>query len=82
MGKVDLLNFIMQFFIISDPTSGCSEDWGYAKLGAKYSYAVELPDDGYHGFRLPESEIQRTGIETFAAVKEMGKRLVTEYCDL
>ena len=79
-----VITFFFKFFIKSDATTGCSQDWGYAKsrLGAKYSYAVELPDDDYYGFFLPESKIQRTGIETFAAVKEMGKRVVTEYCDL
>ncbi|PIK48749.1 putative carboxypeptidase B [Apostichopus japonicus] len=53
--------------------SGCSEDWGYAVLGAQYSYVVELrPTGDPPGFLLPEDEIEPSGIETYELVKSFG----------
>ena len=63
----------------SDPAAGASEDWGYGRLGAKYTYVVELRDEGRFGFLLPENQILPTGIETFAGIKELGRNIVTEY---
>jgi len=59
--------------------SGCSEDWGYATLGAKYSYVVELRDTGAYGFLLPENQLVPTGQETFEAVKALCIHMVQEY---
>ncbi|XP_786036.3 carboxypeptidase B [Strongylocentrotus purpuratus] len=59
--------------------SGCSEDWGYATLGAKYSYVVELRDTGRYGFLLPANQIIPTGQETYEAVKALCKHMADEY---
>nr|XP_054749055.1 carboxypeptidase B-like [Lytechinus pictus] len=59
--------------------SGCSEDWGYVTLGAKYSYVVELRDTGRYGFLLPANQIIPTGEETYEAVKALCKHMVEEY---
>ncbi|KAJ8043775.1 Mast cell carboxypeptidase A [Holothuria leucospilota] len=58
--------------------SGNSIDWGYANLGAKYSYAVELRDTGEYGFLLPEDQIEPTGVETFELVRSLGKTYLRE----
>ncbi|XP_072048178.1 carboxypeptidase B-like [Amphiura filiformis] len=59
--------------------SGCSVDWGYATLGAKYSYVVELRDTGRYGFLLPANQIEPSGIETYAAVKAYLGHMLEEY---
>ncbi|XP_033628137.1 carboxypeptidase B-like [Asterias rubens] len=59
--------------------SGCSVDWGFSELGAKYSYVMELRDTGKFGFLLPASQIEESGIETFAAMKALGGHLLSEY---
>ncbi|XP_038055621.1 carboxypeptidase B-like isoform X1 [Patiria miniata] len=59
--------------------SGCSEDWGFAVLGAKYSYVMELRDTGRYGFLLPASQIEESGLETFEAMKAFGEHLLTEF---
>ncbi|XP_069112570.1 carboxypeptidase B-like [Argopecten irradians] len=46
-------------------------DWVKDVLGVKYSYALELRDDGYYGFVLPEDQIRPTVIETWAGVRAM-----------
>ena len=35
------------------PASGGSDDWAKGGAGIKFSYTVELPDTGKHGFILP-----------------------------
>nr|XP_054775101.1 carboxypeptidase B-like [Lytechinus pictus] len=50
---------------------GCSVDWGYAELGAPYSYVVELRDTGEYGFVLPENQLLATGEETYAGLKAL-----------
>ena len=59
-------------FLTTDPAAGVSEDYGYGTLKVKYTYIVELRDTGKHGFLLPESFIEATGIETFEALKVLG----------
>ena len=56
----------------TDPASGASEDYGYGTLGVKYSYVVELRDEGRYGFNIPERMIEESGIETFEALKVLG----------
>ena len=34
-------------------STGGSDDWAKGGAGIKYSYTVELPDTGRHGFILP-----------------------------
>eukprot|EP00794_Sanderia_malayensis_P000621 gene621-1286_t len=48
--------------------AGGSIDWTYAVLGVKYSYALELRDEGQYGFLLPADQITPTGEETFKAI--------------
>ncbi|XP_072021623.1 carboxypeptidase B-like [Amphiura filiformis] len=54
------------------PASGASEDYGYGTLGVKYTYVVELRDEGRYGFSIPERMIEDSGIETFEALKVFG----------
>ncbi|XP_030839635.1 carboxypeptidase B [Strongylocentrotus purpuratus] len=61
------------------PATGASEDFGYGSLGVKYTYVVELRDEGTFGFSLPAYQIQPTGEEIFAGMKTLGKQLVAEY---
>ena len=49
--------------IFTDPVSGGSIDWTYEVLGVKYSYALELRDDGNYGFILPPEQIIPCGEE-------------------
>ncbi|XP_071963332.1 carboxypeptidase B-like [Antedon mediterranea] len=60
------------------PAGGASEDWGYDKLKAKYSYIIELRDEGRHGFLLPEKFIEPTGDETYAGMKNLFQTLLDD----
>ncbi|KAG7156595.1 carboxypeptidase B-like isoform X2 [Homarus americanus] len=51
--------------------SGATDDWAYGRLGVPFSYTIELPDEGRHGFLLPENRISSTVIETAAGVQCM-----------
>lgn len=55
------------------PTSGSSEDYAYDVVGADYAYTIELRpgDNNRNGFHLPEDQIQATGEEAFAGVRQM-----------
>lgn len=61
-----------------DPASGGSDDWAYGELGIKYTYAIELRDEGEYGFFLPENEIQPTTEEIYAAILVVGQQLLSE----
>ncbi|XP_030839628.1 carboxypeptidase B [Strongylocentrotus purpuratus] len=61
------------------PATGGSEDFGYGSLGVKYTYVVELRDEGIFGFELPAYQIQPTAEEIFAGMKTLGKQLVAEF---
>ena len=63
----------------SDAASGSSIDWGYETLGAKYSYVIELRDEGNYGFLLPADQIEPSGIETYAALKALVVHMYQEY---
>ena len=56
-------------------STGGSDDWAKGVAGIKYSYTIELPDTGSHGFVLPAHEIEPVGQETWAAVKSITKHL-------
>ena len=62
-------------FFFSDEASGNSKDWGFKGLGAKYSYVVELRDDGKYGFLLPEDQIIPCAEENYAAVLAMANKI-------
>ncbi|TRY63772.1 hypothetical protein TCAL_17408 [Tigriopus californicus] len=59
--------------------SGSSVDWAYEKAGIKYSYALELRDQGKYGFLLPVDQIEPTNTETYAGLKAMGWEIAKEY---
>lgn len=59
--------------------SGGARDWAYGVAGAKFSYTVELRDDGKFGFLLPAGEIIPSGEETWVGVKTMVAFLSREH---
>jgi len=56
--------------------AGASDDYVYSR-GIKYSYTVELRDQGY-GFQLPPAQIKPSGAETLAAVLAMTESIAKE----
>ena len=42
--------------------SGSSVDWAYEKAHVKYSYALELRDQGQTGFMLPNNQVSNLNI--------------------
>ncbi|XP_058443375.1 uncharacterized protein LOC131425450 [Malaya genurostris] len=56
---------------MSYPRSGTSVQFARYKAGIKYSYTVELPDTGIHGFLLPPSGIESTARDTLELIKGM-----------
>ena len=55
--------------------SGASDDWAAGSLNITFSYTIELPDTGRHGFILPASKIKSVGQEAFAGFKAMVQEL-------
>jgi len=53
------------------PASGGSDDWAKGGAGIKFSYTVELPDTGRHGFILPARHIKAVGFQATTVVKAM-----------
>lgn len=53
------------------PASGGSDDWAKGGAGIKYSYTIELPDTGRHGFILPARFIRNVGFQAVTVVKSM-----------
>jgi len=53
------------------PAAGGSDDWAKGGAGIKYSYTIELPDRGQHGFILPAQHIESVGKEAHAAILAM-----------
>ena len=45
---------------------GGSDDWAKGGANIKYSYTIELPDTGRHGFLLPAKRALQTGKEALA----------------
>ena len=62
-----------------DPATGASEDFGYGSIGVKYTYVVELRDEGQYGFILPADQIQPVSEEMLEGMKEVGLQLLLEY---
>ncbi|KAK3740598.1 hypothetical protein QZH41_009714, partial [Actinostola sp. cb2023] len=60
--------------IIYSATGG-TIDWAADTLGVRYSYGLELRDQGRYGFALPANQIIPTGEETFAAIKAMVREM-------
>lgn len=57
--------------------SGSSVDDTYS-LGVHYSYAVELRDQGQHGFILPAAQIVPSGEETLNALIALWQYVATQ----
>ncbi|XP_059481071.1 carboxypeptidase B-like [Neocloeon triangulifer] len=57
------------------PLSGSSLDWAKAVAEIKYSYMVELPDKGVHGFLLPPRLIKPTATGAMEMVKAMAEEI-------
>jgi len=53
------------------PASGGSDDWAKGAAGIKYSYTIELPDTGRHGFILPARYIKNVGFQATTVLKAM-----------
>ena len=67
---------LLPCFSPPDPAAGGSEDWTYGELGVKYSFSVELRDEGRYGFLLPPEQIIPTGEETFEGLKALVKAML------
>jgi hypothetical protein len=61
--------------LIYFPIVGGSDDWAKGGAGIKYSYTIELPDRGQHGFILPAQYIESVGKEAYAGILAMMNRL-------
>lgn len=55
---------------------GSSDDWAKGAAGIKYSYKVELRDQGTYGYLLPATQILPTARETYVAVRALAKSIV------
>jgi len=58
--------------------SGSAVDFGYEKVGIKYSYTIELRDTGTNGFQLPTAQIGPSGVENTAFFLRLGQDVATE----
>lgn len=55
------------------PASGGSDDWAKGTMKMKYTYTIELRDNGRYGFVLPASYIVPTAKEALAALRVIGE---------
>lgn len=55
------------------PASGGSDDWAKGVMKMKYTYTIELRDNGRYGFVLPASYIEPTAKEGLAALRVIGQ---------
>jgi len=58
--------------------TGSSVDWTFGNANVKYSYAVELRDQGQSGFLLPAKQILPSGKETLAGVVALAQYIQTQ----
>ena len=58
---------------------GGSDDWAKASAGIKYSYTIELPDRGNHGFILPSKYINPVAEDFFPAFKVLWDHVSSTY---
>lgn len=58
---------------VSYTATGQSLDWTYHDLGAKWSFAANLRDQGIHAFLLPPDQIIPTGQEMLAGLLDLAQ---------
>lgn len=61
-----------------DSNSGSSRDYAKGVPGIKYSYTIELRDQGDFGFLLPPQQILATCEETWEGVKVIARQVARE----
>lgn len=61
-----------------DSNSGSSRDYAKGVPGIKYSYTIELRDQGDYGFLLPPQQILQTCEETWEGVKVIARQVASE----
>jgi len=61
---------------ILSPGAGGSDDWAKGSGVFKYSYTLEVRDQGRYGFILPPEQIIPTAEETFEAIKVFARFLI------
>lgn len=54
------------------PAAGASDDWAKS-IGIKYTYTIELRDEGRYGFVLPATLIQPTAQEAEVFVRTVAE---------
>ena len=59
--------------------AGGSDDWAKGGAGIKYSYTIELPDTGSHGFIMPSSNIKPVCEDIFPALKVLAAHVASSY---
>ncbi|GJQ72416.1 hypothetical protein Trydic_g3495 [Trypoxylus dichotomus] len=59
------------------PASGGSDDWAKGSMKIKYTYTIELRDNGRYGFVLPASYIIPAAKEGLAALRVIGEAAAT-----
>ncbi|XP_074657393.1 carboxypeptidase B-like [Tubulanus polymorphus] len=64
--------------ILLYPAAGGSDDWAKGVAGIKYSYTIELPDNGRYGFALPPRYIEPVGRETWPAFVSLFKHVLND----
>lgn len=52
---------------------GSSVDFTYERIGVKWSFEIELRDQGSWGFLIPPSQIRETGEEAWAMIRYLGR---------
>ena len=56
--------------------AGASVDYTYHGLKIKYSFGIELRDDGRYGTLLPSNQIIPNAEESYAALHDVGSTLL------
>lgn len=61
--------------VLMGATPGGSDDFAFDVAKINYSYTIELPDTGQHGFLLPAGQIEPVFKEVWAGLKAMLRNL-------
>ena len=74
-----MIDVLLAINCLSDPFSGGSADWAKGVANIKYSYLLEIRDDGRYGFLLPPEQIVPTGEEHWAGVRIIAEEILRNY---